>query len=208
MSYRRFLFFLALLTIALGITTLTERQAMDAQTVLPTFDSPLPTPVTPLSETTQIALRYVADRYQLPIADLLVVNEHERRYPLTNRTFEAVTIWIKDRPDSPEFKLLVDTESGRVEEDIDAIEVAEQEAYRAKYGKLHPTLYERLQTVTDTEKLPVAVWAAPNLNTRTQKQVFDELVRKYPQAGPALAERGVPWAVANTVLAEEIRQTY
>lgn len=130
MPFRKTLMFVALTFVAIAATYWTMQYTADAQTISRRiFESPLPTPVAPLSDTAQIALRYVADRYQFSASDLLVVNEHTRTYPLTSRSFQAVTIRIADRPDSPEFKLLVDQATGRAEEDIDAVEDAERAAY-------------------------------------------------------------------------------
>lgn len=65
---------------------------------------------------------------------------------------------IFDQTAHRDFHLLVDLDDGRVVDDVTAIERAEAEARRAKYGKFHPLLYERLQTADDKEVLPVAIW--------------------------------------------------
>lgn len=103
---------------------------------------------------------------------------------------------------------MVDLETDAVEADVNAIAAAEATAYRAKYGKLTPALYERLQKANAAELLPVAIWLAPDPAVRTQEQVFAELVNRYPGAAAALTEKGVPWAVDNAAVAKEIRQTY
>ncbi len=103
---------------------------------------------------------------------------------------------------------MVELESGVVEADVNAIVAQEQAAYRARYGKLTPALYERLQQVQEDELLPIAVWMAPDPAARSQEAIFAELVRQFPGAAEALARYGVPWRVDDATVGEEIRQAY
>ena len=113
------------------------------------FDSPLSPPV--LEAQARIALRYIAKRESVPLDDLLVAHRHRREYPLLGRQFMAFTIF--DRTARRDFHLLVDLDDGSVVNDVAAVERAEAGARRAKYGRLHPTLYERLQTAGEEETL-------------------------------------------------------
>ncbi len=81
-------------------------------------------------------------------------------------------------------------------------------AYRARYGKLTPALYERLQQAKEGELLPIAVWMAPDPAARSQETIFAELVRQFPGAAEALARYGVPWRVDDATVGEKIRQAY
>ncbi len=146
--------------------------------------------------------------YDISIQDLQIVNEHQRAYPLIGRTFKAFTIWTKDPGKFQEFNLLVDLASGTVETDVNAIADQERAAYQAKYGKLTLKLYERLQTIRDDELLPIAVWLASDPAARTQDEIFASLADQFLGAAEALAKSGVPWAVDNASMAEEIRQAY
>lgn len=61
-------------------------------TVVPTLLPPTPTPTPPPSDWARKALQYISEHYDVPLESLLVVNEHERSYPLTGRTFLAFTL--------------------------------------------------------------------------------------------------------------------
>lgn len=195
----------------LGRTIDLTAQAFQSPIETPTpVPSPTPTPLSPTppsgpsGEALQ-ALAYVAERYGLPPETLSVANEHRRDYPLLGRSFRAVT--IHDRGGTGFYQLLVDLEDGRIEEDVSAIEQAATAAYRARYGKLHPALYERLQQVRDEEILPVAIWSAAPPQ-RNRQQLYAELAARFPEAAAALAHTGNPFDVGNPALADRIRAVY
>jgi hypothetical protein len=171
------------------------------------FISPLPTPAF-LSQEAKIALDFISTHHNLPVDELQIVNEHTRTYPLIGRTFKAFTIWTQDPGKFQDFHLLVELESDVVEPDVKAISAQEQAAYQARYGRLTPDLYERLQQASDDELLPIAVWLAPDPAARTQKEIYAELAVRFPGAAESLVEFGVPWTVGDVATAETIRQTY
>lgn len=113
------------------------------------FDSPLPTPLptaTPEpSRFGRIALHYLAEQRGVASETLLIEQEHPRSYPLLEREFMAFT--ILDTNDGQAFVLLVDTATEEVVDDLSAMEQTNAEAHFARYGKLDPALYERLQMV-------------------------------------------------------------
>jgi len=167
------------------------------------FDSPLPPPV-PEAQA-RIALQYIAEREGVPLDDLLVAHQHRREYPLLGRRFMAFTIF--DHTARRDFHLLVDLDDGSVVDDVEAMERAEAEARRAKYGKLHPLLYERLQTADDKEVLPVAIWVGGERG-RSREEVYALLARRYPQVRDALARHTSPFGVGDPALARQIRAEY
>jgi hypothetical protein len=118
-----------------------------SKTVVQSFESPLPPPapytLPAISRYGEIALKYIAEQKGVSPAALLIEQEHPRSYPLLGREFMAFT--ILDTSDGQAFVLLVDVDSGAVEDDLSALEQANAEAHLARYGKLDPTLYERLQ---------------------------------------------------------------
>ena len=170
---------------------------------MPIPPSPAP-PSSPSKEALQ-ALAYVAERYGLPPENLSVANEHQRDYPLLGRNFRAVT--IHDRGGTGFYPLLVDLDNDRIEEDVPAIERAAAAAYRARYGKFHPALYERLQQIDDDEVLPVAIWSGAPPG-RSQAQLYMTLAAHFPEAMEALARSGIPFDVGDSALAERIREAY
>ncbi len=177
------------------------------------FDSPLPTPVPPQpmpSEAAQKALAYIAKRENIPAEALTIAADHPTEYPALGRKFQVVTL-LDNRPEGQIYKLLVDLADGRIEEDISALLAAEAQAHQARYGKLEPALYERLQMLKDDDTVPVAVWmAAQPGQTLAEQQdaAFDALAAKYPEARAALEHSKIPWDVDDPELAEQIEAEY
>jgi hypothetical protein len=167
------------------------------------FDLPLPPPV--LEAQVRIALRYIAKREDVPLDDLLVAHQHRREYPLLGRRFMAFTIF--DRVARRDFHLLVGLDDGSVVDDVAAVERAEAGARRAKYGKLHPLLYERLQTAGDEEALPVAIWVGGERG-RSREEVYAILARRYPEVQQALARHASLFDVDAPALSRQIRVEY
>lgn len=110
------------------------------------FHSPLPAPISPPlpSEAARKALTYVAQYEGIPTEVLSIVADHPTEYPALGQRFQVV-ILMDNRPEGQVYKLLVDLSNGRVEEDISTLLAAEGEARQARYGKLQPALFERLQ---------------------------------------------------------------
>ena len=183
------------------------------QDALPSFDSPLPQPdivptPTPLSPAAVAAVQYLAAREQIPAEELLVVSQETLHFPTIDRTYEYVFTVHPQRGGSQEFPLLVDPETGAIEPDIEAIRQTERAAYAAKYGKLHPDLYERLAKAADDEQLPVTIWVAYTEYGRQPEELVAEVVQRYPEAAAALREYGVPWVVDDSDLANVIHSAY
>ncbi len=167
------------------------------------FDSPLPLPV--IEAYTQVALQYIAKRDGVALDNLLVAHQHQREYPLLGRRFMAFTIF--DRVARRDFHLLVDLDDNSVIDDVAAVEQAEAETRRARYGKLHPLLYERLQTADDKEELPVAIWVGGERG-RSRGEVYALLARRYPQVRDVLARHTSPFDVDDPALSRQIRTEY
>lgn len=163
------------------------------------FASPLPPPI--IETHTRIALEYIAEREHIAPDDLLVTHQHRREYPLLGRRFLAFTIF--DRNNRRDFHLLVDLDNGSAVDDVAAVEQGEAEARHVKYGKLHPLLYERLQTADDEEVLPVAIWIGGERG-RSREEVYTLLARRYPQVRDALARHENPFNVALPALSQRI----
>lgn len=164
--------------------------------VAESFDSPLPTPIPTvmpeLSRFGRIALHYLAEQREVASETLLIEQEHPRSYPLLGREFMAFT--ILDTNDGQAFVLLVDTATDEVVDDLATMEQANGEAHFARYGKLDPALYERLQTVDETTQLPVALWVVSDYGDIEEK-LHSELAGKYPEVAEALAPNAV-WSGA------------
>ena len=170
----------------------------------------LPVPPAPpgCSPEALVARAYVSEQQGIPAADLVVVNEFRRESALLGRSFQAVT--LLDQPSGRFFEVLVDPRSRQVEERA-AIEAAEDQAFRAHYGKLQPALHERLQAIQDEEEVEVTIWAATepaNSLAQAQTAAFAALATRYPEAAAAMARGGKPMEVEDRQLAERIYQEY
>jgi hypothetical protein len=191
-----------------SIPTATSPPSAEGGEVDQPLDSPLPTPTpTETSEVSHfgwIVLTYLAEQKGAPIETLLLESEHPRSYPLLEREFMAFT--ILDTNDSQAFVLLVDINSEEVV-DLAVMEQANGEAHFAKYGKLDPVLYERLQSVDGATSLPVAVWVASNYGEMEAK-LRGELASKYPEVAEALARNASPFDVADTTLSDALRKEW
>lgn len=137
------------------------------------------------SDNTQKVLKYIARRENIPLERLFVVNEHRRNYPLLNRSFWFVTA-LDQEGEGHFYSAMLDLADDSVVE-VDDIEAAEAKAQQARYGKLDPALYERLQTMRPNDTVEVAVWlTSPD---------YANLSAQVGKAGLELAER--PWQSAS-----------
>jgi hypothetical protein len=128
---------------------------------------------------------------------------------LLNRSFQAVTL-LEEQKSGLFFELLVDRATGQVEE-REAIDTLEAQAHAAKYGKLAPNLYERLQNLGEEEIVPVAVWiVAPPGQRLDELEVAARttLAGKYAEAHAAVEHGDSPHAVDSPELARQIEQEY
>lgn len=210
---RKHAFLLMIVAVLCSGYALAYKAVVYAQTDVAPFDSPLPTPLlaptaTPLSPEAELALQFVASQHSIAQDRLAFGSQETLTFPLLERSYTYVTIHY-DAPDGFQlFAVLVDPATKTVEPDFNAVRAAEEAAYRARYGKLDPALYERLQKVSDQEALPVAVWMAHTETVRSQAAIEAEIIARYPAAGEALAQKGVLWAVDDPNLLVEIQRSY
>jgi subtilisin family serine protease len=198
----------ALLLIALAL------QVTIAQADEPPTKTPISTPSQPQpSVAAQKALEYIANREGIPNDTLIIWADHLTESPHLGRKFQMVTL-LDSRPQTQIYKLLVDLENEQVlsEAEVSALQTAEMEAYRAKYGHLELALYERLQELNDKDTLPVLVWMASQSGEKTitdyQETAFAALAEKYPEAETAMKNSGIPFVMADRELARRIRAEY
>ncbi|NJO84226.1 MAG: VCBS repeat-containing protein [Blastochloris sp.] len=127
---------------------------------------------------------------------------------MLQRSFTGLT--LLDSGSNRFFELLVDRNTGQVEERA-SIESLEDSAHTAKYGKLEPALYDRLQGMQDAETVTVQIWtvAAPGQRLdELETAARDTLAAKYPEARAAVENGGLPSDVESPALAERIAQEY
>lgn len=203
---------LLLLGSLLMTDNLSEIQAQDS-----IFDSPVPIPTitpTPVSDLGQQALEYISDKHNISLGSLVIGHEYQQPYPLSGLTFQAFTIIdlvasSDEIPDATfEYNLLIDVETREVETDKAALDAAEEVAYREKYGKLEPALYERLQMVSDDTVLPIAIWVTGNQEEAPMLDIYAILADEFPEAAEALQQGTKPMDVADEVVSQKIEARY
>jgi hypothetical protein len=203
---------------ALGVFALAQMNPSVASRAA-LFDSPLPTPTpqppAPIptpgpSEAAQAALAYIANREGIPADDLKVVADHPTEYPNLGRKFQVITL-VDTRPQGQVYKLLVDLQSGHIEQDVSALLAAEARAHQARYGKLQRALYERLQPLKDDETLPVAIWVAASPGqslAEQQARAFAVLAARYPEVREVMERFGKPMDVSDPELRQRVESEY
>lgn len=216
MKGRRLLIVTVMLFVSIGswMFVQSNASAFHSSISLSAPNSPLPT-ATPLpvvdiavSPEAQLALNYVAKQQKIEPNQLVVADEEAAIYQTLGLTYTFVMLFYDQPGKFQEFGLLVDPRSGQVIDDLNAVSTAEQEAYQRKYGKLHPELYELLQTTADDEKLPVAIWVAPSSAVRDEAELAADFIKLHPEAEQPWLEQGMPWAVDDPKLRDMLKMEW
>jgi hypothetical protein len=178
------------------------------------FDSPVLTPLVTPEPTatsvpeTQLVLEFVSERENVPVEQLVVVNQYQRDYEMLGKSFWSVTLLDTQHDGAGAWhRVLVDLADGSVVDDAEAIEQAERAAHRARYGKLEPALFERLQASAPGDEIPVVVWVAGSPR-RSDAELYAALAAKYPEARAGMERSGSPFDVGDLELIHEIENEY
>ena len=158
----------------------------------------------------QIALDYVSKKYDIPVDQLMILNEIQLEYAELGRSFIAFAVY--DQKSQQTFKLAVDRKDGSVVDDISSLQKAVDEANQAKYGKLEPALYERLglgtdHEVADDEQIEVAIWIVYG-PVRDDLELYAVLADQFPEAKAAMEKWGRPFDVDDPEVEAKIEQAY
>ncbi|MBI4330884.1 MAG: S8 family serine peptidase [Chloroflexi bacterium] len=142
-----------------------------------------PTPVAFLSreEWQRAAFKYISEKYNLPLSALRSGDSVGRReFPLTNVVLSLGVVAYKAGDVDRLWVVAIDQNGRTYEgEGIRPLEIAENAARVAKYGKLDPVLYDRLQTKGPEDKVRVLIAVKIARNAQV---IWGEMERKYPQA--------------------------
>lgn len=210
---RKRVFGIVIVVCLLAVVWLSLSQAQSETPPLPpdmtaTAMAPTPAPSPTPSAEVQKAVSYIAERENIPVEALLVVNVYEAEYPLLGRRFQFVSVMDIRRVEQNIYDVLVDLDTGAIEDDPEVIDAAEESASVEKYGKLHPLLYERLQEVDDQTLLPVTFWVAADPAGRNREDIIAILAAKFPEVDEAMSRWGYPWAVDDYKLQDQIQAEY
>lgn len=187
-------------------------QDSTAPSQLPLYPYPIliPPPIPTVSPAALIVAEYFATKLGIPASSIAIVTDHIAEYPNLGRQFQVVSV-MDTRTEGKFYNVLVDLFTEEVIEDISSVWEAEEQAKIDLYGKLHVELYERLQTMQDSESVTVTIWiAAPMGQTLSDKEaeVAELLALKYPEAQTAIERGGKPMDVDDPKLAEQIYTEY
>ncbi len=168
----------------------------------PTSGAPTPEPVPPLTER---ALAYLVEKYSLSKEQIIVASQYQQDYFYLEKSYWIVD--VLDLKSDASYQVLVDLSDESVSEDILIIERAEQEAKRARFGKLEPDLFERLESMKEDEEVQVVIWVAGELE-RSEQDRYSALATMYPEAQEALERSGNPFDVGDYDLSMEISREH
>ena len=183
---------------------------------------PSPTPIPTLSLYAQQAVQYFAetDNLQLhteaeltnlrqlspeeaqPFSHLIDVQESERVALHTGRPYHEVILTTntgRSHNEIREYFLAIDVETGEVLADNwEDFNQKEKAAYRAKYGKFRPRLYDHLQTISDDTPVSVEIWLS---GTKAQVEIYRELGHHFPEVATPAAQGEDPRQLDTIILA-------
>lgn len=124
---------------------------------------------------TERALIYTSETYNIPVKSLKIAAEATGYYPTINEAIWTCKIIDISKSSPSVYSVTIDSKGNFVnKQDLDAREKA---AFKARYGKLTPKLYEILQTKGDDDI--VYVWIG--LADVDYKKADAKLEAKYPQ---------------------------
>ncbi len=183
---------------------------------------PSPTPVPTLSLYAQQAVQYFSetDHLQLrteteltnlrqlspeaaqPFSRLIDVQESERVAWHTGRPYHEVILTTntgRAHNEIREYFLAIDVETGEVlADDWEDFDQKEKAAYRAKYGKFRPRLYDHLQTIADDTLVSVEIWLS---GTKGEVEIYRELGHHFPEVATPAAQGEDPRDLLTIILA-------
>lgn len=109
-----------------------------------------------IGQTTPDVVHHVASREKVKAQQLQLVNQAVADYPLTGK---QLTVYkVLDQETGQIWRIGVSSR-GEWIDNVDDQAASERAAYWQRYGKLTPALAARLDEVSNSDDLPVAIWA-------------------------------------------------
>lgn len=102
-----------------------------------------------------MALEAISQENRVPVARLRIVNRATAIYPIQNRT--AFAFKAMDTENGAVYGVTMDADGHVL--DPEGLASAEQAAFRARYGRFEPEIFEYLKNAPENEQLDVLVWA-------------------------------------------------
>jgi hypothetical protein len=136
----------------------------------------------------QQILRQVTDRSGVP-TERLEAQVVTATFPLTGA--QVLDAKVYDRETGRQYAASTDLQGNPI--DRAQVEAAEKAAYDAKYGKLSPDLFDRLQSTGPEEALPVALWlVGPDLSDLRRPTRDQEVAPYRDELGRRIADKAAP----------------
>ncbi len=107
------------------------------------------------------ALEHIAQKQGIPKERLIITNEKEANFPLSNQKIWSMKILD---PKTTEAYLVDLDEAGDIA-DMKAAKALENAKYREKYGKKEIELHEKLQKMNPDDTVEVGIWLSPIADT-------------------------------------------
>lgn len=132
------------------------------------------------------ALEYISQKHAVPNERLMITNEREANFSLTNRKIWSVNILD---PQTKEFYYVDIDEAGNIA-DIKTVKASEYAKYREIYGKKEITLHEKLQKLKPDDTVEVGIWLSPiefapkperEISEQEYKEILDVKRNAYAQ---------------------------
>lgn len=159
-----------ILTVAITLTSLPRASAQKEQS---------------LSSGDQNLLDVAAKREGLDPSRLQLLKSTTVEFPLTGRKVQ--TAKILNPAEGQSFDASIDEKGQEVE--FATLKAEELSAYRAKYGKLHPKLHEKVETERGDQKIKVAFWLNPAEDLETEDPRAGQTDLKDEEVDALLARR-------------------
>jgi hypothetical protein len=112
--------------------------------------------ISAMGQTTPDVVHHVASREKVEAQQLQIVNQAVADYPLTGK---QLTVYKVLDQQTGEIWRTGTSPRGEWIDDVDDHAASERAAYHQRYGKLTPALATRLEEASNSDDLPVAIWA-------------------------------------------------
>ncbi len=121
----------------------------------------------------ETVLRLTAQQRDVPVERLRLIHDVMRVYLHTGRSYWQVK--VMDGESGRVYDLAIDAEGHPM--DVKALQRAEFEALRARYGRLDPELHYLLETKDPADTVPVLIW----IQEADHAEIDRRLVQEYPE---------------------------
>lgn len=174
-----------------------------------------PVPPTPVvddgdSKEAELALEYLTSTYDLKKDTLKILRKSAANFDLIEDNI--LSFKIADLTgDFDIYMIYVDTNTGEIFENIEYLRALNDQLVKEKFGKLSPILFSRIQTIKETEVIPVTIWvlakegeSLPELELAAKEAILS----RHPDLFSKDADLGKVFDVEDTETAKQLEEEY